>query len=195
MAAYSPNDFLSMLLLGGGGKAGLARFAGPAGWTLAGGGLLASLLQASRERQRYTRQQQQIRSLLDPENIYQRGVTDFNRTLEGPGFQAARRFVFDAGQSLEQRIQSGAARAGLNRSGIGLAAMGGARSSIGRNLSSLYSGAWSDALNRAQEGAYSQASILSGLPRQNDWGQLSGVGLNALLAYLLKRGGVQWQSS
>ena len=175
----------------GGGVGALASLAGgPAAWGLAGGSLLFSLLQAAQERRRFASRQRKIESLMDPENIYRQGTIDFQRTLGSPAFGMARRSIFGAGQGLERSITSNAARAGLNTSGLGIAARAGAHSTIGMNLGRLTADAWQQALEGAGTNAYRRAGIMSGMPRQNDWGQLSGVGINALLAYLLKRGGV-----
>lgn len=179
---------------GGGLLSSLAG--GPWGSLAAGGGLLFSLLQAANERRRYSGLQRKIQGLLDPENIYRQGTTDFQRTMASPAFGQARRLIFGAGQGLERNITSNAARAGLNTSGLGIAARAGAHSTIGNNLGQLTADAWQRAMEGAGTNAYRQASVLTGMPRQNDWGQLSGVGINALLAYLLKRnGGVQWPTS
>lgn len=204
MAIPNYSSLLSQLSLptstsagGGGGAGGLLSLlsGGPAAWGLGGGSLLFSLMQAGGERRRYEALQKRIRALLDPEAIYQRGITDFGRSVTSPAFGAAQRAIFGAGQGLERNITSGAARAGLNQSGIGIAARAGAKSTIGSNLGRLTADAWQQAMERAQSGNYQQASILSGMPRTNDWGQLSGVGINALLAYLLKRGGAEWPRS
>src|SRR3990167_4887802 len=93
---YNPNaneggGLLSML-------SGLSG--GAAGWGLAGGGLLFSLLKAAQERRRYGNLQERIRGLLDPENIYRQGTSDFQRNIASPAFNQARRLVFGAGQGL-----------------------------------------------------------------------------------------------
>lgn len=174
----------------GAGAGGLASLlGGPWGMALGllGTPLLGSLFSGSDPARR---RESQIMRLLNPEYIRSQGIADYQNLLKSPVWGEARRSIIDSGAQLERSVSNNFARAGLNMSGIGAVAPALAHSSIGTNLGKMTADAWQSAMTNARSNAYQQASILSGAPMpQNYPAQFTGAGMNALLAYILKRYG------
>lgn len=174
-------------LLGGGSKLGF--LGGPAG-------LLATSLAPMLFRRFFQRNdpaaqmRAKIERLLNPESIRQEGLDTFNTDMQSAPMQLARRQIVGAGGQLERSVMANAARSGLEMSGMGAVAPALAHSTIGNNLGQMTAAQYMQSMTAARTARQFKASLLGGMPLpQNYTGGFAGAGLNAMLQYLLSRGG------
>ena len=127
----------------------------------------------------------EIMRLADPAYLRQLQQQFYNQALAGPAFSQGARGIYNAGQSMTNRLQGSLAARGLSNSGVGSIAPALAASSTAGQLGNLRTNLYNAAGSQAGASQAQQLATLQGLgPQPNYMGQAIGGSLADIGSFL-----------